>query len=155
MNGFKGELNVFKFEVMSRSWSLWNLISGLIRLQEIFTLSILPDVKIKLRQIDVRNPQSFLDLFTELKDAGEYRILVDCHVTHIHILLKKVKHVLVSPPQNTLFYMFILYLYILNFYMFYRQCRLMHWMNTFTFILQIWWVSALIFQSWQTTCFCE
>lgn len=66
---------------------------GLIRLQEIFTLSILPDVKIKLRQIDVRNPRSFLDLFIELKDAGEYRILVDCHVTHIHILLKKAMQV--------------------------------------------------------------
>lgn len=112
MNGFKGELNVFKFEVMSRSWSLWNLTSGLIRLQEIFTLSILPDVKIKLRQIDVRNPQSFLDLFIELKDAGEYRILVDCHVTHIHKLLKKVKHV--SPSQNTLIKTRILHVDIIS-----------------------------------------
>lgn len=96
MNGFIGKYNVFKFEVNSRSRSLWNLVSGLIRIQEIYTLSVLPDVKIKLRQIDVKNPQSFLDLFIELKDAGEYRILVDCHVTHINMLLKKVKHV---PPR--------------------------------------------------------
>lgn len=96
MNGFIGEYYVFKFEVNSRSRSLWNLVSGLIRIQEIYTLSVLPDVKIKLRQIDVKNPQSFLDLFIELKDAGEYRILVDCHVTHINMLLKKVKH---GPPR--------------------------------------------------------
>nr|XP_022293322.1 uncharacterized protein LOC111103957 [Crassostrea virginica] len=66
---------------------------GLVRLQEIYTLSTLSDVTVKLQQLDFTNPKSLLNLFIGLKEAGEYRIVVDCHVTHIHLLLKKAMQV--------------------------------------------------------------
>ena len=66
-------------------------MTGLVRLQEIYTLSTLSDVTVKLQQLDFKNPKSLLNLFIGLKEAGEYRIVVDCHVTHIHLLLKKVR----------------------------------------------------------------
>ncbi|XP_062609790.1 uncharacterized protein LOC134271606 [Saccostrea cucullata] len=67
--------------------------AGLIRLQEIFSLTTLPDVRINLQQLNVRDPRSFLELFLGLKDAGENRIVIDCHSTHIQLILKKAMQV--------------------------------------------------------------
>jgi hypothetical protein len=62
---------------------------GLIRLQEVLKASNIPEIKVTVRKIN-NNPETYIGLFKDLKEKGEYRIIIDCHVSRVGIILEKV-----------------------------------------------------------------
>lgn len=73
-------------------WTQFTVIyednDGLIRLQEVLKVSNLPETKVTVRKIN-DNPESYISLFKDLKERGEYRIIIDCHVSRVGIILEK------------------------------------------------------------------
>nr|XP_022293547.1 glutamate receptor ionotropic, kainate 2-like [Crassostrea virginica]XP_022293548.1 glutamate receptor ionotropic, kainate 2-like [Crassostrea virginica] len=73
-------------------WTQFTVIyednDGLIRLQEVLKASNLPETKVTVRKIN-DNPETYISLFKDLKERGEYRIIIDCHVSRVGIILEK------------------------------------------------------------------
>lgn len=73
-------------------WTQFTVIyednDGLIRLQEVLKVSNLPETKVTVRKIN-DNPESYISLFKDLKERGEYRIIIDCHVSRVGIIMEK------------------------------------------------------------------
>lgn len=70
--------------------------AGLIRLQELFRASQKSSLKITVRKLEAVNG-NYIPILKSLRDKGESRIVVDCHVSQVFQVLKQVspepKHV--------------------------------------------------------------
>lgn len=67
-------------------------------------VSNLPETKVTVRKIN-DNPESYISLFKDLKERGEYRIIIDCHVSRVGIILEKVslEHTVKCGSEEVLF----------------------------------------------------
>lgn len=93
------KLHILKEKMMTKSiirikcityfkgiWKLF-IILGLIRAQEILKLE--PETRVYLRKMEA-HPEMMYNMFTDMKDKEEYRVVLDCKTSSIVPILQKV-----------------------------------------------------------------
>lgn len=80
------------------------IFAGLIRLQEVLKANESEDYKVTVRKLDT-SEKNYVNLFKELKEKDEVKLVIDCDVYRVKEILHQVNCILISlSPWSPLFF---------------------------------------------------